>query len=371
MRCFSLLFLIFVFSSFKTQINSSIQHNGVTRDFVYYTPSNWNSSDPLPLLVVMHGLTQTGNGIMNITGFNDIAEDNNFIVCYPDGVNNSFNANMNVTVSTADDLGFIESLYTYFETNFNSDPNKRYLCGFSTGGFMSHKLACESSFCFAAIATVSGNMSDTVYNNCSPSHPTSVLHIHGTLDPVVSYNGSATSGVSVDASIEKWRIHLGCNLSPQITPMPDNNIFDFSSPERHIYFGCSNSSLELIKINGGGHQWPGIPTLIGGLGNINMDFYSPEIIWDFLNGKSCPESTHVSKSDMLEVNVFPNPTNNTVSFSVSDYSGSFNVNVFDLNGRLLKSLNDSSISLESFEKGVYLISLSFSNKTTMVKVIKQ
>ena len=68
-----------------------------------------------------------------------------------------------------------------------------------------------------------------------------------------------------------------------------DNIFDFSNPEKHVYLGCSNSSLELIKINGGGHQWPGIPTLIGGLGNINMDFYSPEIIWEFLDGKSCPE----------------------------------------------------------------------------------
>ena len=280
--------IFFCFINVKAQTNSSIQVNGVTRDFVYYTPSSWTTNQELPLLVVMHGLTQTGNGIMNITGFNSIAEDNNFIVCYPDGINNSFNANMNITVSSADDFGFLEALVTYFETNFSTNQYKRYLCGFSTGGFMSHKMACESSLCFAAIATVSGNMSDTVYNNCFPSFSTSILHIHGTSDPVVSYNGSASSGVSVDASIEKWQSHLGCSLTPQITPMPDNNLFDFSNPEKHVYLGC-NSSLELIKIIGGGHQWPGIPTLIGGLGNINMDFYSPEIIWEFLNGKSCPE----------------------------------------------------------------------------------
>ena len=161
----SVLLLLTSFCSFG-QVNSSIQHDGLTRGFVYYTPSNWNANQQLPLLVVLLGLTQTGNGLMDITDFNTIAEDNNFIVCYPDGINNSFNANMNVTVSTADDLGFIEALFAYFEQDLNSDPLKRYLSGFSTGGFMCHKLACESSLCFAAIATVSGNMSDTVYTNC-------------------------------------------------------------------------------------------------------------------------------------------------------------------------------------------------------------
>lgn len=285
------LIVLFLINSFcySGQVNSSIQLNGVTRDFVFYTPSSWDVNQQLPLLFVLHGLTQTGNGIMNITGFNDLAEDNDFIVCYPDGINNSFNANMNLTVSTADDFGFLEVLVTYFENTFNTAPNKRYLCGFSTGGFMSHKMACESSLCFAAIATVSGNMSDTVYNNCSPGFSTSVLHIHGSSDPVVSYNGSSSSGVSVDESIEKWRTHLGCNSAPTMTLMANNNLFDFSYPERYVYTGCSNSSLELIKIIGAGHQWPGIPTLIGGLGNINMDFYSPEIIWDFLENKSCPD----------------------------------------------------------------------------------
>ena len=87
------------------QTTTSINHDGVDRDFVYYTPTTWNSGQQLPLLIVLHGLTQSGSGLMGITDFNDIAEANNFIVCYPDGINNSWNANMNITVSTADDLG--------------------------------------------------------------------------------------------------------------------------------------------------------------------------------------------------------------------------------------------------------------------------
>lgn len=274
----------------NAQTNDGFLHDGIDRSFIYYTPSSWTQNESLPVLFVLHGLTQDANGIMNITEFNDIAEANNFIVCYPNGINGAWNANMNITASQADDIGFIEELAAYMQNNFNTDPSKQYLSGFSNGGFMSHKIACESSQCFAAIATVSGNMSDTVDMNCNPIHPTSVLHIHGTADPVVIYSGSPTTGVSVDATIEKWQMFLACDATPITTDMPNNVLLDFSSPQRIVYQNCDASSLELIKITGGGHQWPGIVTLIGGLGNINMDFYSPQVIWDFLDGKACSET---------------------------------------------------------------------------------
>ena len=50
----------------------------------------------------------------------------------------------------------------------------------------------------------------------------------------------------------------------------------------------------IIKVAGGGHQWPGILTIWGGLGTINMDFYAPQVIWDFLDGKSCDQTSGLS-----------------------------------------------------------------------------
>lgn len=292
-----LFFGILLGSESNAQVLDQMNHNGITREFYYYTPSSWNGTDELPLLIVLHGLTQTAGGIMAITEFNVIAEDNNFIVCYPDGINNAWNANMNVSVSQEDDLGFIEQLATHFQTDFNTNPLRQYLCGFSNGGFMSHKIACESSMCFAGMATVSGGMSDTVYQNCNPSYAPNILHIHGTLDPVVSYLGSATTGVSTDDMLAFWQDHLGCDLTPTFSAMPNPNLLDLSYPERYIYANCSPGQLDFIKIVGGGHQWPGISTVVGGLGTINMDFYSPQIIWDFLDGKECPNAAGLIEAD--------------------------------------------------------------------------
>ena len=355
-----------------SQTTSSINHDGIDRDFVYYTPSTWNSNQQVPLLIVLHGLTQTGSGVMGITDFNDIAEANNFIVCYPDGINNSWNANMNITVSTADDLGFIEELSTHFQNTLNTDPLKQYLCGFSSGGFMSHKIACESSQCFAAIATVSGNMSDTVDMNCNPGHPTSVLHIHGTADPVVSYTGSPTTGVAVDTTIEKWRMFLACDATPITTDMPNNILLDFSYPQHIVYQNCSAGSLELIKVIGGGHQWPGIATLIGGLGNINMDFYSPQVIWEFLDGKSCPDASSIDEFDHIEIEISPNPVETILSIETNTPFES--ILIYDLSGSVLFELNYKSSSLvidvSSLRSGMYFLGIVKQNRVIQEKFTK-
>jgi polyhydroxybutyrate depolymerase len=296
-----IIFFILIAHHGYGQTTTSLEHDGLTRGFSYYIPTSWNSEQEMPLLIVMHGLTQTGAGLMGITNFNDVAESNNFIVCYPNGENNSWNANMNVSFSQADDIGFIETLSEFFIDSFNIDPLRKYLCGFSTGGFMAHKLACESTHCFAGIATVSGNMSDTTYNNCAPLYSTSVLHIHGTNDPVVSYNGSPTTGYAVDSIMEKWRGFINCDSPPVFSSMPNPNAFDLSYPERYTYSNWADGKeLELIKVIGGGHQWPGIATLIGGTGTINMDFYSPQEIWDFLEDKSCASTVSISESHVGE-----------------------------------------------------------------------
>lgn len=278
------------------QSSDQIMHDGINRDFYYYTPSTWNGTDNLPLLIVLHGLTQSAGAIMAITEFNDIAEDNNFIVVYPDGINNAWNANMNITVSQEDDLGFIEQLAMHFQNDFNTDPLRQYLCGFSNGGFMSHKIACESSMCFAGVASVSGTMSDTVYQNCNPNFSPNILHIHGTLDAVVPYGGAITTGVSVDDMLEFWQNHMNCDLTPTFSAMPNPDLLDLSYPERYTYANCSpQGQLELIKVVGGGHQWPGISTFVGGVGTINMDFYSPQEIWDFLDGRECSDTADISE----------------------------------------------------------------------------
>ena len=355
MNKYLLIFFLFITCGIKSQVLQSINHNGVDRVYFYYTPSDYSSNQSLPLLVVLHGLTQTGGGVMDITNFNAIAEQEKFIVVYPSGLNNAWNANMNVSVSTADDKGFLELLIGHFEQNFNTNQSKRYLCGFSNGAFMSYKMVCESDLCFAGIATVSGTMSDTVYTNCNPSKTTSILHIHGTSDAVVPYNGGAATGASVDSTLEKWRAFLGCAQTTSTLDLPNSNLFDLSTAQRITYSNCGGQALEHIKVNGGGHQWPGISTWNGGLGTINMDFYSPQVIWDFLAPKSCLNAGLSEENITMEI--YPNPVDEKLTVKSNLTEGM--VVITDFTGKVIIEkvlyLSEKEIDLNILNSGIYFL----------------
>ena len=365
----NIFFILAFLSVFRaeSQILATMNHDGIDRTYNYYIPSDWTQGQQLPLLIVLHGLTQTGSGVMDITAFNAIAEDNKFIVCYPSGINNAWNANMNVSVSTADDKGFIEKLVHYFRDNFGTDPMRQYLSGFSNGGFMSHKMACESNECFAAIATVSGNMSDTTYADCAPHYRTSVLHIHGTGDAVVPYSGGPATGVSVEATLEKWRSFLGCTNDPTTVSMPNNNLLDLSTADDIIYHNCSQSALEHIRVNAGGHQWPGINTWVGGVGTVNMDFYSPQVIWDFLKTKSCPNAGLNSmtmdkfKYNSILESTFLLESDQPLKFECWNTIGQ---KVFD-------GESNDPIDVSNLKSGIYFLNLNIFNKENCkIKLIK-
>lgn len=83
------------------------------------------------------------------------------------------------------------------------DPTRVYSCGYSNGAFFTYALACYHSDKIDAKGSVAGTMMEETYANCSPSHPMSMINIHGTSDFVVvdgghvwfdiSYQGSNTS----------------------------------------------------------------------------------------------------------------------------------------------------------------------------------
>lgn len=345
-----LLFCWFQVHFFAQQM-ATLVHDGSTRIFNFYLPSNLQANESVPLLIALHGLTQTGSGLMDVTQFNTIAEAEHFIVCYPSGLNNAWNANMNVTVSSTDDKGFIEKLVDYFESNYHTDPSRRYLCGMSNGGFMCHKMVCESTYCFAAIASVSGVMSDTTFNNCNPQHPTAVLQIHGTADAIVPYNGSGSTGCSVPALLSKYQQIYGANPSPIITAMPNSNLTDLSYPELHSYLNGS-ADIRHVKIYGGGHQWPGINTLLGGAGTINMDFYSPQFIWNFVSSKSCPTASVPFLNDDVQIS-FDGST-----LFISGLKPFSNVGVYNLIGQAVfqeEISEQGSISTSNWPAGRYFI----------------
>jgi polyhydroxybutyrate depolymerase len=292
--CFVTLYTILPIA-LPAQTNGTIQYDGLTRDYIVYLPPSFSPSVPVPLVFVLHGFTQSAASIMNVTGFNALSDANGFVVAYPNGVGNAWNTNSGFPGgSTADDIGFIGALIDTLHLLYNIDTTRVYSCGFSAGGYMSHRLACESQRCFAAVASVSGTMSNNAFNDCNPIESTPVLQIHGTSDLVVFYNGGF-GGKSVDDVIGKWVGVNGCQATPAVTMIPDINTNDGSTVEKYEHSPCSTGSTVLLyKVNGGGHQWPGTQAAAGGIGNINQDISATQEIWNFFSGYTCSFSTNIA-----------------------------------------------------------------------------
>ena len=74
-----LLFILVVNGIFSQQtINGTIQHGGLTREYILYVPASYQSGTPVPLVFNFHGYTSTATDQMNYANFRPIADTANF-----------------------------------------------------------------------------------------------------------------------------------------------------------------------------------------------------------------------------------------------------------------------------------------------------
>jgi|APTNR8051073442_1049403.scaffolds.fasta_scaffold15968_2 polyhydroxybutyrate depolymerase len=354
------------------QVAGSFMFEGANRNYLTYIPATLPQGHPAPVVLILHGFTQTAQGIMNYSGFNTIAASEGFIAVYPNGVNLSWNVGF--SASGANDVGFLSALIDTLKTKYPIDLNRVYACGMSNGGFMSYRLACELSDRIAAIASVTGSMTTETFENCHPERPVPVMEIHGTSDLIVNYNG-ATGIKAIPEVIEYWTTQNDCPELPQVTPLPDL-VNEGSRVERSSYSPCAaNSEVVLMKIIAGGHTWPGSSN--SGFGNTNRDIIASQEIWDFFNRFSLSGSPNAVReaARLLDVRVFPNPASETLQVTLPEENTLQNatLRLFDSRGRvaLQQTVSDTTTKLyiDALSPGLYVLEVWTEAGMAMKRVV--
>jgi polyhydroxybutyrate depolymerase len=279
--------------------SSSILSGGLQRTYDVHISADYDKSKPTPLVIVLHGGDGNGQGMIKLTGFNAVADRENFIVVYPDGFEKHWNDGRAVQRYSAqaqniDDVSFISALIDHLSDQYNIDANRVYATGISNGAFMSNRLGCQLSQKIAAIAPVAGNMPANIAPTCAPTRPISVLIINGTDDPLVPWTGgyahlgSIKLGeiLSVDNTVKLWVDNDKCPSSPTVAELPDKDPSDGTRVTTETYSGCADSTeVILFKVEGGGHTWPGglqyLPEAI--IGRTSRDFNASNVIWQFFS----------------------------------------------------------------------------------------
>ncbi|WP_406865157.1 PHB depolymerase family esterase [Streptomyces sp. HUAS MG47] len=235
---------------------------GEQRVYTVHAPPGYSSAQRLPLVVVMHPYPADGAYAAQLTGFNAKADNEGFLVAYPDGVNQGYNAL--VCCGSEDDVGFIGALTKRLVDTWKADPRRIYATGISNGGDMSFKLAVELPGTLAAIAPVSGGFigapsQDPAY---MPKAPVSVITFVG---------GADKYRTDFEQGIKSWSERLNCRAK-----QPEK----VTGKSTRTRATCRDKSeFTTYRLPDMGHNWPGSQDLT--MGETETGLNATDVIWEF------------------------------------------------------------------------------------------
>ena len=270
----------------------SIVVDGVERKYRTHLPSGYDDSQAIPLVLAFHFYGGSARMMEWLTRFNQIADEEGFIVVYPEGYKSSWADGSGLfpaDLDYIDDVAFTLALIDELKNQYNLDETRIYATGFSNGGFFVQRLACEATEHIAAIATVGASLATEMLGACAPDGAIPVLMINGMDDPSVTWEGSPDS-VPVPVTASYWSIVNGCDQEPILTTEPDL-ANDGTHAHKERYSNCQDDvEVILYAIEGGGHAWPmgNKAVQLWGLfnGRISQQMDASRVIWDFFQNYS-------------------------------------------------------------------------------------
>ena len=253
--------------------------DGGGRTYNLHIPPGLDLTKPAPLVFAFHGGGQSASAFEGFAHIQSKADASGFILVEPEGtiaipglspgtldVWNAGNccelaAEINTNV---DDVGFVRAMIDAITQQVCVDPKRIFATGFSNGGMLAHRLACELSDKIAAIAAVSGGMGNMDLDKmppamlfpCNPGRQVPVLHVHGTQDACYPFDGgwgplSLVTFESAPSTVQDWAMRNGCSSNPPTT------VLSHGAATCELYACPHAGEVELCMIDGGGHYWPG------------------------------------------------------------------------------------------------------------------
>ena len=235
------------------------------RPYTMHAPATHGAA--APLVIVLHGFGDDHDGIDAALQATALGGAHGAYVALPDGTPNprgtrfwnASDACCDFHGSGVDDVAYLDALIDDAVAHNPIDPSRVYVMGFSNGGFMAHRYACDRAERVAGIVAFAGDPWKDA-TRCHPKVPVTVLQVHGDADEIVRYQGGraydsrpfhtaefARAGAfpAVKDGIAMWGNLDGCS-SPSTT--------DDGREEKVRYDGCAQGAeVQLWTRHGTGH----------------------------------------------------------------------------------------------------------------------
>lgn len=283
-----------------------LEFEGRSRSYLLHLPPGHDTAQDWPLVIALHPFAANGEMMAQTSGFDTIADEEGFLVCYPEGVTFLWNGDptdetKDLLVEDANDVGYISALVEHLVTEYGADPARVYLTGASNGGLMTERLACERAELFAAVAPVMITLPEGFPAWCTASMPVPMLMILGVDDPFFPWQGGLVEQgptntqryLSAAETVNFWVERNNASMEPTIEALPDRDPNDGTRVVRETHAGGdSGADFIFYRVEGGGHTWPGsrlsFLESLAGVGRVSQDIDASRVIWDFFKSKSRP-----------------------------------------------------------------------------------
>lgn len=248
--------------------NASDVSFGGNRPFKLFVPSTYNASFPAPLIIALHGYSQSGDKFEKYLNLTPVAESRGILYVHPNGTADKsgtrfWNATpecCDIHTPKVDDNKYLMSIIDEVSKNYAVDPERIYIIGHSNGGFMANTLACLHADRIAAVVSMAGG-GFAKTSMCKPSSPINILEIWGTKD--VTFTGNHMMGKVIPGAVKTaaiWGALDHCSKNRYVLPekLDLDSKLKGQETTQYQYTECAdNADVEFWSIAGAEH----VPTL--------------------------------------------------------------------------------------------------------------
>lgn len=242
--------------AFLSHTNGELVSSGETRRYLLHVPSVYDPETPAALVISLHGAWLSPGSQKRISGWSELADREGFIVVYPQAVGfprtwQGLGGDAGLTRESR----FFHDLIDKLSAEFNVDPARVFINGFSNGAAMTFRLSCAMADRVAAFGMVALPVSP--WEQCRTSEPASAILFQGTADTFIPFEGGEnwlTQGVPLPAFREwfaGWGARNQCLEHARVTrPAEDVSLQEYSNCRQ-------GTSAHMYVLEGAGHVWPG------------------------------------------------------------------------------------------------------------------
>ena len=243
---------------------------GEGRPVDVFVPTTYDGTAALPLVLLLHSYSIPGSFAVTAFGFRAVAEERGFLLAVPEGLRdrtgspywNATSGCCDFDDSGVDDSAYLRRVIEDVQARWKVDARRIFTIGVSNGGFMGHRMACDHADLVAGIVSIAG-ATHLDPSLCRPSDGVHILHVHGTRDSVIRFEGSSFTGPypSAPESVQRWIALNRCDPEGEAGPQIDADTFAAGPETRSTVWraGCRRGgSVEFWEMVGADHFF--IPT---------------------------------------------------------------------------------------------------------------